>query len=272
MKKNYVKAFLRSVTFCFTKIQYAKKKIINFLKKKRKFKIERINNLESIKQLFLCKTGLEVGGPSRIFRNKGLIPIYKVIKELDGCNFSNTTIWEGNIKNGETYHFYKNNRGTQLISEASDIAFVPDSKYEFIISSNCLEHIANPLKAIHEWIRLIKKDGLLLLVLPNKDFCFDHNRPITKFSHLLDDLRNNVQEDDLTHLNEILELHDLTMDLPAGNIEKFKSRSLKNSVNRALHHHVFNVALLEEIYNYFELEILMKYEGSVHVIIGKKSR
>jgi SAM-dependent methyltransferase len=232
---------------------------------------ERINNFVYINQLFSNKSGLEVGGPSRIFRNGGFVPLYKIVKELDGCNFSNTTIWEGNLESGEKYNYYKNKKGIQYISEASDLSLMPNSKYEFIISSNCLEHVANPIKAIEEWLRVLKKGGLLFLILPNKEYCFDHNRSVTEFSHLLKDYQNNITENDLTHLDEILELHDLKMDKPAGSLEQFKERSLKNFENRALHQHVFDINVLKEIFSYSKLEVLLTYEGREYIILGKKT-
>ena len=236
-----------------------------------KIKRERINNLVYLKQLFTNKSGLEVGGPSRLFRNKGFVPLYKIVKELDGCNFSYTTIWEGNLESGEKYKYYKNKNGIQYISEATDLKLIPDSKYEFIISSNCLEHVANPIKAIEEWTRVLKKGGLMFLALPNKEFCFDHNRSVTEFSHLLKDYQNNTSEDDLTHLDEILELHDLEMDKLAGSLEQFRERSLKNFENRALHQHVFDINGLKEIFSYFKYEVLLTYEGREWIILGKKN-
>lgn len=232
---------------------------------------KRINNFIYINQLFANKSGLEVGGPSGIFRNGGFVPLYKIVKEIDGCNFSNTTIWEGNLESGGKYNYYKNKKGIQYISEATDLNLIPDSKYEFVLSSNCLEHIANPIKAIEEWIRILKRDGLLFLVLPNKEYCFDHNRSVTEFSHLLKDYQNNITEDDLTHIDEILELHDLKMDKPAGSLEQFKERSLKNLENRALHQHVFDINVLKEIFSYFKLEVLLTFEGREYIILGKKN-
>jgi len=230
-----------------------------------------INNFVKINRLFVNKFGLEIGGPSRIFQKDGFIPLYKNLKKLDGCNFSSNTIWEGNIISGKGYNYYKNKYGVQYISEATDLNLISDLKYDFVLSSNCFEHIANPLKAIKEWIRVLKRGGLVLLVLPNKKYCFDHNRPITDFAHLLSDYQNNTSESDLTHLNEILEFHDLGMDKPAGNLIQFKERSMKNFENRALHHHVFNIFILKEIFNYFKLEVLLTYEAKELIIIGKKT-
>jgi len=94
---------------------------------------------------------------------------------------------------------------------------------------------------------------------------------VTAFSHLVSDFENGIQEDDLTHLKEILELHDLSMDRHAGTLEQFKDRSLKNFENRALHQHVFDMSVLKAIFNYFKLEVLLTHEGRDLILVGKKS-
>jgi hypothetical protein len=88
---------------------------------------------------------------------------------------------------------------------------------------------------------------------------------------MLQDYQSNIQEDDLTHLDEILKMHDLKMDKLAGTFEQFKERSLKNFENRALHQHVFDMDVLKEIFVFFKLEIMFMYEGVEFVIIGKKT-
>jgi len=85
-----------------------------------------------------------------------------------------------------------------------------------------------------------KKSGTLVLVLPDKRFTFDCNRPITKFEHLKADFENNTSEHDLTHLGEILELHDYKQTPEIKDRAFYYNRSLKNFDNRCLHHHVFD--------------------------------
>tara|TARA_B110000503_G_scaffold135220_1_gene215413 strand:+ start:194 stop:550 length:357 start_codon:yes stop_codon:yes gene_type:complete len=50
------------------------------------------------------KYGLEVGGPSFVFR--AILPVYSVIEKLDGVNYSNFTKWEGSICEGMNYRWY----------------------------------------------------------------------------------------------------------------------------------------------------------------------
>jgi SAM-dependent methyltransferase len=176
-----------------------------------------------------------------------VLPLYQRVRGLDGVNFAADTIWEGHIEAGAGYHYHRNKRGHQFIADATDLLELATARYDFLLSSNCLEHTANPLKALVEWKRVIKAGGALILVVPNKESNFDHRRPVTTFEHLLDDFTDDVGEDDLTHLDEILALHDLRRDWPAGGRQHFRRRSLKNFQNRTLHHHVFDARLIEEM-------------------------
>lgn len=211
------------------------------------------------------KKGIEIGGPSLIF--KTTLPLYQKIRELDGVNFTNLTVWEGSIKSGLTYNFFRNKKGVQFLSDGTKLAPIADNSYEFVLSSNCLEHIANPLKALKEWKRILRDQGALILVLPNKSSNFDHNRPVTLFDHLLDDHNNNISEEDLTHLDEILKLHDLTMDHSAGDIKSFESRSLDNFRNRTLHHHVFDMSLMRAMFNFLEMKVVQECKTETDLLM-----
>jgi SAM-dependent methyltransferase len=191
------------------------------------------------------RCGVEIGGPSLLF--KTVLPLYQRVRRLDGVNFSADTIWEGRIQADAGYHYYGNKRGRQFIADVTELPELATGRYDFLLSSNCLEHIANPLKALLEWQRVIKAGGALILVVPNKENNFDHRRPVTRFEHLLDDFTSGVGEDDTTHLDEILALHDLRRDWPAGGRRQFRKRSLKNLQNRTLHHHVFDVRVIEQM-------------------------
>jgi SAM-dependent methyltransferase len=198
--------------------------------------------------------GIEIGGPSLLF--KTTLPLYRTIRSLDGVNFSSNTIWEGSLDDGDNFRYYGYKRGRQIISEASELAKIKPESYDFVLSSNCLEHVANPLKALIEWKRVIRRLGALILVLPNKESNFDHGRPVTEFSHLLEDMNLQKTEHDLTHLDEILALHDLSMDPAAGTLDDFKQRSLRNFENRTLHHHIFDIALMRKMLDHVGLDVI----------------
>jgi SAM-dependent methyltransferase len=206
-----------------------------------------------LSKITLNKIGVEIGGPS----STGKI-LYQNATTIDNVIFSANTIWSSHT---DEYNYYYNKKGKVIINDAVNISLVQNECYDFCFASHSLEHIANPLKAIKEWLRIIKNDGYIIIIVPEKSCCFDHKRNYSQFSSLLAQYAKNVDEDDLSTLPEILMNHDLSMDAPAGDFAAFTKRSLDNFNNRCLHHYVYNDALLMEISNYFNCEF--KYKETI---------
>lgn len=215
------------------------------------------------------KAGLEIGGPSGIFSRRGLLPVYRHVQRMDNCNFASQTVWEGEIHDGTPFLPEGSKAlGMQFIREATELTEVADETYDFVCSSHTLEHIANPLRALAEWQRVLRVGGTLVLLLPHKDGTFDHRRPVTTLDHMIEDHARETGDDDLTHLDEILELHDLSLDPAAGDFEAFKARSLKNRINRCLHHHVFDTDLAVRLVDHAGFQILeVDCAGSFNIIV-----
>ena len=193
-------------------------------------------------------TGLEIGGPSSIFARGGLLPVYPRVWNLDNCNFGASRLWDENLREGRTFVFNRRRpAGTQFFLEAAELVGIASGSYDFVLSSHTLEHIANPIRALHEWSRILKPNGTLVLVIPHRDGTFDHRRPVTTLAHLLEDFANQVTEEDLTHLPEVMQLHDLNRDPGAGTREEFEQRCGENARHRSMHHHVFDTRLAIEL-------------------------
>ena len=209
---------------------------------------------------FRHKKGLEIGGPSALFSLKGYFPVYLFAQQVDGVNYSNRTAWEGTIAEGHNYQ-YHNKTGYQYIREATELTGIPDESYDFVLSCHSLEHVANPLKAVAEWKRVLKPGGYIVLVLPDKRHTFDINRPYTTMTHLLLDYQQDTGEDDATHFDEILRLHQHEKDngLVAG--QTFADRLKDNLTSRYAHHHVFDFKLVNEILGYFSLQTIYQQEA-----------
>lgn len=210
------------------------------------------------------KSGLEFGGPSSIFTGSHLIPIYNIVHSIDNGNYSPDTIWTsrtGHLRFGSCF-------GKQLIVEAADVSAIATESYDFVAASHVLEHVANPLRALQEWKRILRPSGTILVVVPHKAGMFDRRRPFTTFDHIKADFESNVTEADLTHLQEILELHDLELDPPAGSPKQFRERCLQNGSMRAMHHHVFSPELIVEMFSLLEMRVLsMAVERPYHIVV-----
>ncbi len=187
--------------------------------------------LASMARLLVGAVALEIGGPSAIFGPRSGLALYSALGALDGCNFAESTLWSGQVTADAGVR-------ARIVAEAASLP-VPDGAYDAVLASHVIEHIADPLGALVDWRRVLAPSGRLLLVVPHRDGTFDHRRPVTSLDHLRRDADRRTGEDDLTHVPEILDLHDRRRDPGVGGLEDFVARCHRNAALRALHHHVF---------------------------------
>ncbi len=229
-----------------------------------------------IEQAVRQKRGLEIGGPSMVFSPEQpsniLPPVYALAASIDNCNFATSTVWSHG-ETGRTFRYLPDaEMGLQYIHDATDLASIKDRAYDFLLASHILEHVANPLRALEEFRRVLKPNGSIVVLVPNRVHTFDHRRPVTTFAHLLQDKVAQQDEGDLTHVEEILALHDLSMDTPAGTLDQFRERCLLNRENRCIHHHVFSLDVLQQAFREVHLRPLYRTEWANHLMIfGKKA-
>jgi SAM-dependent methyltransferase len=84
--------------------------------------------------------------------------------------------------------------------DAHSLPDIKDSSLDYVCSSNVLEHLTNPIKAILEWLRILKPGAILWLKIPDKRKTFDSTRERTEMEHLIADFENDVAVDDPTHI------------------------------------------------------------------------
>jgi SAM-dependent methyltransferase len=184
--------------------------------------------------------GFEIGGPSALFRTGGLLPAYPQLATLDGLQAEDAhVLWHGELTEGSYETAEPGLSGRLWLGEGGDLSFVDSDSYDAVLSSHVLEHLANPVGALREWLRVLRPSGHMLIVLPHKEGCADHRRPTTSLEHMLEDAEATAGEDDMTHADEVLALHDLARDPAVPDREALRQRLLANPANRAMHHHCF---------------------------------
>ncbi len=200
---------------------------------------------------------LEVGGPSQIFGARAGLGVYGIARQVDNVTFGTRTHWEGRIEAGETFRFQPGKPpGHQYIAEAGNLSSIADGQYDFVMSSHMLEHSANPIGVLEEWKRVLRPNGVLLLVLPHREATFDRYRPVTPLAHLIDDARRNVDERDQTHWEEILRLHDYSRDPAHDTPQQLRIWIEDNFRNRGAHHHVFDALSVSRLLDYLRWQVL----------------
>ena len=66
------------------------------------------------------------------------------------------------------------------------IEAVNGSKFDYVVASHVIEHTPNLLKFLTDIYEILEPDGQCLLIIPDKRFTFDHNRPVTTFGVILE--------------------------------------------------------------------------------------
>jgi SAM-dependent methyltransferase len=223
---------------------------------------------ESFLQPLADARGLEIGGPSRLFAAGGLVPVYPLLDSVDGVQWTSETVWHS-LDPNEGYRPDGVQRGELHVIDGLDLDTFPDDSYDVVLSSHVLEHLANPLQAIAAWRRVTMRGGHLLIVAPHMEGTFDHRRPLTPLAHLVEDFEAGTSEDDLTHLEETLRLHDRGRDSEPDDREAWERRRRNNPATRVLHHHTFTTTSLLELLDYAGLELIAaetRFPHDIYVI------
>ena len=122
-----------------------------------------------------------------------------------------------------------------IITDAHTLKAVPDASQDFVVANQVLEHLENPLLALENILRVLKPGAVAFLSLPDHRFTFDSDRPVTPFSHLLDDYRLGPELSREGHYREWATLVEKT---PPAELDD-RVDLLMNRLRYAIHFHVW---------------------------------
>lgn len=77
------------------------------------------------------------------------------------------------------------NRPNHRIDDAQLLTTVPDESINFILTSHVLEHCEDVILTTKNWVRALKRDGIMLTIVPEMTETFDKKRPCTTWQHLV---------------------------------------------------------------------------------------
>jgi SAM-dependent methyltransferase/uncharacterized protein YbaR (Trm112 family) len=133
-----------------------------------------------------------------------------------------------------------------------------DGTLDYLCSSHVLEHLPDPIAALHEWHRVLRPGGLLYLVVPDKRFTFDEPRPVTTVEHFLRDFEEGTTDADAAaHVDEFVFQTDWSMLSPntsraeqaqqqSAARERYR-RELAQGMPIDIHFHTFTPESLEAL-------------------------
>lgn len=137
----------------------------------------------------------------------------------------------------------------QLVASGGKYPFLDDGAFDFVASSHVLEHTANPPRQIEEWLRVVRRGGIVYMIVPDKRFCFDRRREVTPLAHFVGEYESDVSSTAIEHYRDYIVNTNgedgLTRDTSDEFIEK------DHASQSSIHVHTFTADSLREFLEYF---------------------
>lgn len=144
----------------------------------------------------------------------------------------------------------------EYFGDAADLPFL-DSSLNYVATSHVIEHVANPLSAFLEWFRVLKNNGVIYMVVPNRLSTFDRMRPLTPVDHIVQDFQEQVTQCDGTHIDDFVlnvDWREFSPSTPEGNVREEREKLLtlyKNAIASNseinIHFHTFELRSMLEL-------------------------
>lgn len=122
-----------------------------------------------------------------------------------------------------------------IIDDAEHLYSIKNESQDFVIANHFLEHTENVFGCLENLFRIIKKNGILYMAIPDKRYTFDKNRERTKLEHIVDEYK-------LCSYSENRENHYL--DSTLGNKESAMELMEKDY---SIHFHIWEKEDLEDL-------------------------
>lgn len=121
-----------------------------------------------------------------------------------------------------------------IVDDAQTLSTVDEGRYDFLIASHVIEHMANPIGALAAWLRVLRPGGLLYLVVPDKRATFDAHRVRTMIEHMILDYTSPSIERDFDHyVDYAVHVHRLS------GAEALREAGALRDAGYSIHYHVF---------------------------------
>jgi predicted SAM-dependent methyltransferase len=92
--------------------------------------------------------------------------------------------------------------GSDIIANGETLDCVADESQDFVIANHFLEHCEDPIGALKNFLRVVRRGGVIFVAIPDKRFTFDVRRDVTTFEHLLRDHLEGGERSRLGHFED----------------------------------------------------------------------
>ena len=184
-------------------------------------------NRALVAQWFLCGQGIEIGA----LHNPMAMPPRARVKYVDRMSAEGLRAQYPELKDLPLVE-------PHIIDDGELLSTVARGSQDFIVASHFLEHCQNPIATLQAFMRVLRADGILFLVVPDKLYTFDKDRPSTTVEHIVRDFEEGPNWSREQHYREYARMVDHATTSEA---EELRAQHLMN-MDYSIHFHVWNKA------------------------------
>lgn len=92
-----------------------------------------------------------------------------------------------------------------LIDDGEVLGKIKDESQDFVIANHFIEHCEDPIRVLTNHLRVLKKNGILYWIIPDKRYTFDNERNLTTTHHIDNDFKKGVHYSRKEHYHEWVE-------------------------------------------------------------------
>jgi predicted SAM-dependent methyltransferase len=173
----------------------------------------------------------------------------------------------------DLYEHYPELRGHDLLEvdirdNGETLKNVASNSQDFIIANHFIEHCEDPILALQNIFRVLKKTGVLYMAIPDKNFTFDVDRAKTSWEHLWMDHVQGPARSRRDHYFEWVSLVQKRIGLIANDTTNLEIQNRIDkliSENYSIHFHVWDSnsfrEFLLDIGNKTEIQFQINFQG-----------
>lgn len=137
-----------------------------------------------------------------------------------------------------------------ILDDAETLVTVPYASQDFVIAAHVIEHMKDPIGAIKNWLRVLKPNGLLYLVVPDYRETFDKYRRLTSLHHIIADYTIRNSKADWFHYIDYAQ--NVNIKFFKRNLDPLKEARRLKDTDYSIHFHTFTPESFKDVLMYVD--------------------